>query len=522
MRKLWRFTGGIKLNGFKALSNNAINYDLPIPEKLILPVRQHIGDVTKPLVYVGDHVFKGQLLASSTSFISAPVHASSSGTIVDIGKYPIPHQSGISESCIVIETDGLDEWDPTISANIHPEKLTVEQLHALIKSAGIVGLGGAVFPSAAKLKPTRPIKTLIINGVECEPYITCDDVLMQSRSDEIIRGVMLLKKMLSPDECTIAIEDNKPNAKRALENALKKMYSAGVDETTNINVIAIPTIFPAGSEKQLIKVLTGKEVPQQGLPYEVGVVCLNVGTTAAVYDAVYQGQPLISRVVTVTGPEISQPQNYQVLLGTPVNHLLEASGGTKTDNYKLIMGGPMMGMRLPDSQVPIVKASNCILVESLAQKQNEKVMPCIRCGACTTVCPMKLLPQQLYWHAKSKNFEKLDHYNLSDCIECGCCALVCPSKIPLVHYFRYAKSEKSENEIKEKLADQSRIRSLARVERLEKIKREVEERKAKRKADRQKKKSIESKKEKVKGEAPTKNTESGERKEVEPKKVAIG
>jgi len=520
MRKLWRFTGGIKLKGFNKPSNTSSIHQIPIPEKLILPLRQHIGEATEPLISIGQRVFKGELLASSTSFISAPVHASSSGTIVDIGKYSIPHQSGISETCIVIETDGLDEWDSNITANIHPEKLSRENLHTIVKSAGIVGLGGAAFPSAAKLKPTRKINSLIINGVECEPYISCDDALMQSRPDEIIRGVILLQRMLEPNECIIAIEDNKPKAIDSLRTALEKLANAGVLDTTNISVIPIPTIFPAGSEKQLVKVLTGKEIPQHGLPYEVGVVCLNVGTTSAIYDAVYHGQPLISRVVTVTGSEVNQPDNYNVLLGTPVVNLLNAAGSIGFSKYKLIMGGPMMGMNLPNSDVPVVKATNCILVEKAEQEKGTKVMPCIRCGTCTTVCPMKLLPQQLYWHAKSKNLEKLDHFNLSDCIECGCCAVVCPSKIPLVHYFRYAKSEKKEHEIKLKIADQSRIRSLVRESRLEKSKREQEERKAKRKAERKKKKASIPKKDKAIEGQSTSVPEKIEDKGVKTKKVA--
>jgi len=522
MRKLWRFTGGIKLQGFKKLSNTSIIHQIPIPEKLILPLRQHIGEATKPLISIGQRVLKGELLASATSFISAPVHASSSGTIVDIGKYPIPHQSGISETCIVIETDGLDEWGPGIAPNIRPEKLSRENLHTIVKSAGIVGLGGAVFPSAAKLKPTRKINTLIINGVECEPHISCDDALMQNRPDEIIRGVILLQRMLEPTECIIAIEDNKPIAIDSLRTALEKLTNAGVLDTININVISIPTIFPAGSEKQLVKVLTGKEVPQQGLPYEVGVVCLNVGTTAAIYDAVYQGRPLISRVVTVTGGEVNHPKNYEVLLGTPVVNLLKATGGLGSNKHKLIMGGPMMGMHLPNSDVPVVKATNCILVEKAEQEKDTIVMPCIRCGSCTTVCPMKLLPQQLYWHAKSKNLEKLDHFNLSDCIECGCCSVVCPSKIPLVHYFRYAKSEKKSHEFKLKIADQSRIRSLAREGRLDKISREQEERKAKRKAERKKKKTSAPKKDKSIEEKTTSIPGKIEGKNINAKKVAAG
>lgn len=488
MKRLWRFKGGIKLPGHKKLSNNTGIKFPPIPEKLILPLRQHIGEAAKPVVNIGDKVFKGQLIADSHSFISAPVHASSSGTIANIGSYKIPHISGIAETAIVIETDGLDQWHPDINVNQNPEALTKEQLRNLIKNAGVVGLGGAVFPSAAKLKPTRMIDTLIINGVECEPYITCDDLLMRSRAKNIIEGIFILRKLLNPVECIIAIEDNKPEAIEAIKNALAFFKSNDVGIANTVEVITVPTLFPAGGEKQLVKVLTGKEVPQNGLPYEVGVVCLNVGTTAAIYDAVHLNRPLISRLVTVTGPGIKHPANFDVLLGTPVENLLQAAGGVLDEQCKLIMGGPMMGQILPDNRVPIIKASNCILVQ---QPPQTKSMPCIRCGACTAACPMHLLPQQLYWHARGKIFDKLEHYHLGDCIECGCCSVVCPSKIPLVHYFRFAKTEKREHDEKALFATQSRVRTLAREARLERIKHEQEEKKAQRRLARQKKKQSE-------------------------------
>lgn len=488
MIKLWKFKGGIKLTGFKSLSKSSEIKKTPIPEKIILPLRQHIGEIVEPAVDVGDKVYKGQLIAESSSFISAPVHASSSGTVIDIDKYPIPHQSGILERCIVIKPDGLDEWDPNVKANLNPESLTADEMRNRIRQAGIVGLGGAVFPSAAKLKPTRTIDTLVINGVECEPYITCDDALMRSRAEDIIRGLLLLRKLLQPIECIIAVEDNKPEAIQALNTSLEKLKTDGIGSVNTIRVVAVPTVFPTGGEKQLIKVLTGKEVPQNGLPYEVGIVCLNVGTTAAVFDALYMGKPLVSRIMTVTGPKVKKPANFEVLIGTPIEHVLAAAGGVTSENHTLIMGGPMMGIPLPHSNIPVVKASNCILVESAEKQSKATAMPCIRCGLCATVCPMNLLPQQLYWHSRGKAFDKLAHYNLSDCIECGCCSVVCPSKIPLVHYFRFAKTEKIEHEVKAKFADQSRIRTKKREARLERIKQEKEEIKAKRKLERQRKK----------------------------------
>lgn len=488
MRKLWRFNGGVKLAGFKTLSNASGVKATPLPKRLYLPLQQHIGAPAESLVEVGDKVYKGQLIAASSAFISAPVHASSSGTVVALEKHVIAHPSGIAEDCIVIETDGEDQWHPSISALSHPNDLDVDELRSRISEAGVVGLGGAVFPSAAKLKPTRTIDTLIINGAECEPYITCDDRLMRARPTEIIRGLLLLRRLVNPTECIIAVEDNKPEAVKCLRQAIKELQAEGIGSVNTVRVVSVPTLFPAGGEKQLIKVLTGKEVPQRGLPYEVGVVCLNVGTTAAVYDAIYEGKPLVSRLVTITGPEVNGAANYEVPIGTPVQHMLDTAGAENDDQYRLIMGGPMMGLALPNAQVPVVKATNCILVEAKPCIAPAAVMPCIRCGSCATACPMKLLPQQLYWHARGKAFDKLDHHNLADCIECGCCAVVCPSKIPLVHYFRYAKTEKKEHEAKAIFADQSRVRMQLREARLAQRERELEERKAKRKADRLKKK----------------------------------
>lgn len=488
MKKLWKFKGGLKLPGFKNLSNPSTVYRLPVPEKIILPLRQHIGEPAEPIVDIGDRVYKGQPVATSNSFISASVHASTSGIVVDIGKYSIPHQSGVSEICIVIETDGKDEWYPNIAPNRHPEKLSADELRVRIRESGIVGLGGAVFPSAAKLKPTRQINTLIINGVECEPYITCDDALMQAKPDEIIQGVLLLRKLLKPTECIIAIEDNKPKAIDAFRSSIENFKKIGISTVSAIDVVAVPTVFPTGGEKQLIKVLTGKEVPAKGLPYEVGVVCLNVGTTAAIRNAIYEGTPLISRYVTVTGPLAKKPANYEVLIGTPVEDVINASGGVKPGDYSIIMGGPMMGQLLPKPYTPVVKATNCILLQNIEKEASTEVLPCIRCGSCANVCPMNLLPQQMYWHAREKSFQKLEHYNLSDCIECGCCSVVCPSRIPLVHYFRFAKSEQKAQELKTRISEQSRVRTQMRDARLQRIKREQEERKARRKAERLKKK----------------------------------
>lgn len=483
MRRLWPFPGGIKLPGFKQLSNSEAVRSLPVPERVYLPLRQHIGAEARPVVALREHVDKGQLLAEATSFVSAPVHASTSGVVIDIGEHSVPHPSGIAEACIVIEADGEDRWLPTIAPLDDINNATPAQLRAAIREAGIVGLGGAVFPSAAKLKPPRNIDTLIINGVECEPYITCDDLLMRSRAEAVLRGCLLLRRILSAGQCIIAVEDNKPEAMEQLRLAQDNLILAGEGFAEDIELVGIPTVFPAGGEKQLIKVLTGQEVPTGGLPYELGVVCLNVGTTAAVHDAVYLGRPLVSRIVTVTGSGIKRSGNYQVLLGTPIQTLLDVAGRTEGE-VELIMGGPMMGQRLPTSQVMVVKGTNCILLNK--PEPQAAPMPCIRCGSCADACPMKLLPQQLYWHARGKTFDKLERYQLDSCIECGCCNMVCPSHIPLVSYFRYAKTEIADQAFKRQRAEESRLRSEVRQERIERMQREVEERKARRKAARSK------------------------------------
>lgn len=487
MKKLWQFRGGLKLPGFKSMSADAQIRDVPLAECIVLPLQQHIGQYAEPVVAVGDYVFKGQLLAEANGFVSAAVHASTSGEVIDISPQSIPHTSNMKEPCITIRPDNEDTWDPDIQPNTRPNDLDGGKLRELIRHAGIVGLGGAVFPSAVKLKPTRIIDTLVINGVECEPYISCDDALMRTHSEDILRGCLTVKRIINAPECIIAIEDNKPAAVESMQQALERFTQAEVPDVKSISIVAVPTKFPAGGEKQLIKVLTGREVPQSGLPFEVGVVCINVGTTYAIYEAVYHNRPLTSRIVTVTGDAVKCPGNYKVPLGTPVRHLMQIAGVDTAANDTFIIGGPMMGQQLSNPDVPVVKAANCILVNA-PKEISKPVMPCIRCASCAQTCPMGLLPQQLYWFSRSKQLDKMEQYHLADCIECGCCNAVCPSNIPLVHYFRFAKSEIKRQEFNEKMASQSRVRIEAREARLERIKQEQEARKAARRAARQKKK----------------------------------
>lgn len=484
LRRLWSFAGGLRLAGYKDLSTGTDIKRLPDPARVVLPLQQHVGAPAQPVVQVGDRVDKGQPVAEATSLVSAPVHASVSGHVVDIGNYPMPHPSGIAEPCVVIENDGEERWWSGVVPPPNPDSLTPEQLRDCIRRAGIVGLGGAVFPAAAKLGPHRHTETLIINGVECEPYITCDDMLMRTRAREVVRGALLLNRIVGAGSCILAVEDNKPEAVGSLQRAVGHCLDELGAEAAVVEVVAVPTRFPAGGEKQLIKVLTGKEVPEGGLPYEVGALCVNVGTAAAVHDAVYLGRPLISRLVTVTGAGVLHPGNFDVPIGTPLTELLSAAGGMTSESGAPIMGGPMMGQALPHSNTMVVKGTNCILVQRAAPKP--AAMPCIRCGSCAEVCPMHLLPQQLYWHARGKQLDKLEHYGLRSCIECGCCAVACPANIPLVSYFRFGKSEIRDQARQRERAEESRRRNEARKARLEAQKRAQAERKARRKAVREK------------------------------------
>jgi electron transport complex protein RnfC len=466
--RLDRFPGGLQLAGFKELSNREPTVPAPIPQRLVLPLQQHIGEPAEPAVEVGQRVLKGEAIAVPSGYVSVPVHASTSGRVVDIGKHPVPHPSGLNALCIVLEPDGEDRWcerEPIADY----QSLDPSELRNRIRAAGIVGLGGAGFPTFIKLNPGpgRSIDTLVLNGAECEPYITCDDRLMRERSEEIVAGARVIRHALRARRCLIGVEDNKPEALAALEGV------PGDD----IEVVAVPTRYPAGGEKELIQVLTGLEVPSDGLPMEVGVVMQNVATAAAVHRAVERGEPLVSRFVTVSGQGVAHPRNLEVRLGTPVADLFAPCGGIAADVAALIMGGSMMGFALHDAHAPVVKTTNCVLAETRQGIPGpEPAMPCIRCGACAEVCPVRLLPQQLYWHARAKDFDKVQDYHLFDCIECGCCAYVCPSHIPLVQYYRFAKTAIWAQEREREKADLARRRHEARLARLEREKREREAR----------------------------------------------
>jgi H+/Na+-translocating ferredoxin:NAD+ oxidoreductase subunit C len=500
--QLWQFHGGLKLDSNKAMSTATPIVKARLPKRLVLPVQQHIGEAGQLRIKVGDRVLKGQAITHSSEYISAPVHAPTSGMVVDIDEFPTPHPSGLNTLCVIIESDGEDKWikrEPITQ----PDTKSPAELRQLVRKAGIVGLGGAAFPTSVKVNPAPEthIETLIINGAECEPYISCDDLLMREYAEELISGCAIIQYMVSAAHCLIAIEDNKQEAISALQAVIKKQTLQAIE------VVAIPTIYPTGGEKQLIKVLTHKEVPSDGLPSDIGLLVQNVGTALAVHNAIVLGEPLISRIVTVTGAGIMQPQNMQVLIGTSLSELIEQSGSYHAEACKLIMGGPMMGFTLQSDHLPVIKGCNCILVENTIDTPLAQ-MPCIRCGACATVCPAQLLPQQLFWMASSKNFDLVQDYHLFDCIECGCCAQVCPSQIPLVQYYRFAKTEIWSQERDRIKSDHARTRHDFRQLRLDTEKKERAEKL------RKKKELLEKKK---KAEAVAKE----EGAEIDPKKAAI-
>lgn len=469
MHKFFSFHGGIHPPENKKQSTRAPIRPAPLPEKLIVPLQQHIGAPAKPCVNTGEHVLKGQVIAKAQGRISVAVHAPSSGHIIDIAPQAVPHPSGLAAPCITIATDGQDEWIPHQGLENY-RALPKPELIDYIRDHGIAGMGGAGFPTDVKLHlgDDHIVNTLIINAAECEPYITADDMLIRERADQIVSGIEIINHLLQPSHIMIGIEDNKAHAIRVLEEALR-----GTD--LNIDIMVVPTKYPSGGEKQLIKLLTNVEVPSGRIPADVGIVCQNIGTVAAIHQAVYEGKPLISRIVTVTGEAVSKPQNLEALVGTPFSVLLETSGINRPQLSRLVMGGPMMGFTIEDENIPVIKTSNCIIAATLQEMPPAPpAQACIRCGMCEQVCPAELLPQQLHWFAKSREFEKAKHHNLFDCIECGACSYVCPSNIPLVQYYRFAKQEIRAEEAEQRKAEQSRIRFEARQARLEQEKIEKE------------------------------------------------
>ncbi|MGZ8164238.1 MAG: RnfABCDGE type electron transport complex subunit C [Methylobacter sp.] len=491
-----RFRGGVHAEEHKiATAALPIASNFPLPKKLYIPLQQHVGKPAEPVIKVGEKVLKGQLLAYSQGLISAPVHAPSSGIIVDVNDYPAPHPSALPIRTIVLETDGKDEWIETQVID-DPFKLNPEEISFRVGAAGIVGLGGATFPTAVKLNMGREnrVNTLIINGSECEPYLCCDDRLMQERAEQIIDGVRLMLHGMTnspganlhlPEGCrtgrygmktenaVVAIEDNKPLAFLAMR--------AAAEPYAPVNVIQIPTRYPMGWDRQLIRYVTGKEVPVGCRSSEIGVTIHNVGTAYAVHKAIRYGQPLLSRIVTVAGGAVKRPMNVEVPFGTLISELFSFCEVSSDEIARIIMGGPMMGDSLPHVALPTVKATSGILALTRSELKNTDEQPCIRCASCVSVCPAGLRPLDMANNIRINQLDAAVDLGLKDCISCGCCSYICPSNIPLVQYFKYASGEvvarqqaqhKSEqtkrlidarNDRMERIAQQQREEELARI-----------------------------------------------------------
>ncbi|MFP2468148.1 electron transport complex subunit RsxC [Pseudescherichia vulneris] len=460
--KIWDFEGGIHPPEMKTQSNGTPLRQVPLAQRYVMPLKQHIGTEGELTVSVGDHVLRGQPLTRGWGRM-LPVHAPTSGTVIAIAPHSTAHPSALAEMSVIIEADGEDRWIDRHGWSDWQQQsrqALIERIHDF----GVAGLGGAGFPTGVKLNGGGDkIETLIINAAECEPYITADDRLMQDCAAQIVEGIRILAHILQPKEVLIGVEDNKPQA--------ISMMRAVLADTHGISLRVIPTKYPSGGAKQLTQILTGKQVPHGGRSSDIGVLMQNVGTAFAVKRAVIDGEPLTERVVTLTGEAVSRPGNVWARLGTPVRHLLEDAGFCSGPEQMVIMGGPLMGFTLPWLDVPVVKITNCLLAPSASEMgEQPEEKGCIRCSACADSCPADLLPQQLYWFSKGQQHDKATAHNLSDCIECGACAWVCPSNIPLVQYFRQEKAEIAAIRMEEKRAAEAKARFEARAERLEREK----------------------------------------------------
>jgi electron transport complex protein RnfC len=426
------FAGGVHPPERKEATAASPTVRHPPPDVVVIPLWQHTGAPCEPLVSKGDRVRRGQKIGHAPSYVSAPVHASVSGTVLAVE--PRPDALGRSVLSVVIESDGEDTPADDLEPRGTLETVGAEEIKEIVHEAGIVGLGGAAFPTRVKLSPPedKPIDTYILNGCECEPYLTSDHRTMLERAEDVVTGFRLLMKAAGVDRGFLAVEDNKPDAVDAL---LPPAREAG------LQVVVLPTRYPQGSEKHLIKAVLGREVPSGGLPMDVGALVSNVGTAAAVRDAVYEGLPLIERVVTVTGSVVREPSNLVLRIGTSFADAIALAGGLSGPAARVIMGGPMMGVAQPSLEVPVMKATSGILVLGPGESPPERSTPCIRCGRCVEACPMSLLPLYFDAYVKVGDYERTEELGVNDCIECGSCAWGCPARRPLVHAVRVAKSE---------------------------------------------------------------------------------
>lgn len=426
-----RFHGGIHTDGKKELTLAKSIERIAPPERVVLPVSMHIGAPAKPMVAAGDRVLLGQLIADSDQPVSAPVHASVSGTVAAVE--PRPHPNGSDVLSIVIDNDFKDELSSDVRPRGSYESLTAEEITALVRACGIVGLGGATFPSHIKISSgAGKVDTLIINGAECEGYITSDYRAMLESPGEIVSGTRALMKVFGLDWAVIAVESNKLDAVKALRAVIP-----AADRSVRVQVL--PTRYPQGAEKQIIRSVTGREVPPGGLPAAVGCAVFNVITAQAVHRAITAGMPLVSRVVTVSGGAVSNPKNLLVPLGTPLTKLIEACGGLREAPQRILMGGPMMGVAQYNLESPVIKATNALLALDAKECRAFSNPVCIRCGRCVAACPVNLMPALLYMYGRAGDTDALRRYNVADCIECGCCSYVCPGGLQLVQALRLGK-----------------------------------------------------------------------------------
>jgi len=462
--RLFKFKGGVHPEGNKGATHCAIE-QLPLPARLYVPLQQHIGAPATPVVKAGDKVLKGQLIAQSQGAVSAAVHAPSSGTIVDIAEHQAPHPSGLPVECIIIATDGKEQWID-LDVPKEPFHLSEKEIARRISDAGIVGLGGATFPSALKfnLGLKQRVETLVINGAECEPFLTSDDRLMQERTQKIVEGIRIMALGLNAQQTIIAVEDNKPLAVHAM--------TAACESYNDTNVLTVPTRYPMGSEKHLVFTVTGKEIPAGKLAADIGVMVHNAATAYAVYDAIYEGRPLVSRIVTVAGDAIRQPRNLEVLFGTLASELIDYCNGFEQEPARLLMGGPLMGLVIPNVNVPIIKGSNGIIALSQKEVRMGEQSPCIRCSRCVSACPCGLMPLDMAANIKAGNFDRAEDYGINDCISCGSCGYVCPANIPLVHFFNYAKGELKARAVAKQQQEYTSELAKQRQTRMEKIEKE--------------------------------------------------
>ncbi|MDR3352160.1 MAG: electron transport complex subunit RsxC [Zoogloeaceae bacterium] len=499
MERFFGFSWGVHPEDHKRPAADVPARHMPMPEHLYISLAQHLGAPALPAALVGQRVRKGELLAHPQGPVSAAIHAPTSGVIVAIGEIPAPHPSGLPVLAVTLAADGLDAWTD-LEPCADPFALDPEEINHRVAQAGVVGMGGATFPSALKLSGSKKagVATLILNGGECEPYLSCDDRLMRDAAADIVDGIRIMLHATGAREALVGIEENKPEAILSMREA-----AAAFGE---VRVCPVPARYPMGSEKQLALVLTGKEIPAGRLPADIGVVVHNVGTAKAVSEAIRLGRPLITRLLTVNGSMVNAPGNILAPVGALVEDVLRFAGGLAGTPTRLVMGGPMMGLSLPHPRVPVVKGTSGILALSAAEAAESAPAPCIRCASCVRACPVGLLPLEMARHIAAEDLEGAVDLGLKDCIACGCCAYVCPARIPLVQYFGHAKGSLAAEERARMRTEATRKMAEARKTRLEAEAREKAEAAARRKAERAAKAALE--KAKAEAEAASSQTAS--------------